>query len=59
MVPPVIALVGFATNGFGKQLVAIQRDRLEGSIGTDMSDVTRIVAAIEQGDPRASEQLCR
>ena len=29
----------------------------EVSRGTGMSDVTRILAAIEQGDPRAAEQL--
>jgi RNA polymerase sigma factor (TIGR02999 family) len=30
---------------------------MEGSFGTGMSDVTRILSAIEQGDPQASEQL--
>jgi RNA polymerase sigma factor (TIGR02999 family) len=29
----------------------------EGSFGADMTDVTRILSAIEQGDPQASEQL--
>lgn len=29
----------------------------QGSFGAGMSDVTRILSAIEQGDPRASEQL--
>jgi RNA polymerase sigma factor (TIGR02999 family) len=33
------------------------RDRIAGSFGTGMSDVTRILSAIEQGDPQASEQL--
>ena len=32
-------------------------DRLDGSFGSGMSDVTRILSAIEQGDPQASEQL--
>jgi len=32
-------------------------DRIEGSFGAGMSDVTRILSAIEQGDPQASEQL--
>src|SRR5580692_11078153 len=30
---------------------------LRGSLGAGMSDVTRILSAIEQGDPQASEQL--
>ena len=29
----------------------------QGSLGADMTDVTRILSAIEQGDPQASEQL--
>jgi RNA polymerase sigma factor (TIGR02999 family) len=29
----------------------------QGSFGADMTDVTRILSAIEQGDPQASEQL--
>jgi RNA polymerase sigma factor (TIGR02999 family) len=29
----------------------------EGSFGADMTDVTRILSAIEQGDPQAAEQL--
>ena len=33
------------------------KNRIEGSFGTAMSDVTRILSAIEQGDPQASEQL--
>jgi RNA polymerase sigma factor (TIGR02999 family) len=32
-------------------------DRIGGSFGAGMSDVTRILSAIEQGDPQASEQL--
>jgi RNA polymerase sigma factor (TIGR02999 family) len=31
--------------------------RLEGSLGATMSDVTRVLSAIEQGDPQAAEQL--
>src|SRR6476661_8077828 len=33
------------------------RTILKASFGTGMSDVTRILSAIEQGDPQASEQL--
>jgi RNA polymerase sigma factor (TIGR02999 family) len=33
------------------------KDPFKGSFGTDMTDVTRILSAIEQGDPQASEQL--
>src|SRR5271170_6720440 len=33
------------------------RDRIQGSCGTGMSDVTLILSAIEQGDSQASEQL--
>jgi RNA polymerase sigma factor (TIGR02999 family) len=31
--------------------------RIDGSFGAAMSDVTRILSAIEQGDPQASERL--
>ena len=33
------------------------RDRIERSCGASMTDVTRILSAIEHGDPQASEQL--
>jgi len=32
-------------------------DPYQGSFGTVMPDVTRILSAIEQGDPKAAEQL--
>src|SRR5271168_4083814 len=32
-------------------------DRFKGPVGVGMADVTRILSAIEQGDPQASEQL--
>ena len=36
-------------------LRAVPSDSLE--LVSDMSDITRILSAIEQGDPKASEQL--
>jgi len=43
--------------GFANPDAAMLRGRFEDSLGTGMSDVTRILSAIEQGDPQAAGQF--
>jgi hypothetical protein len=45
-------------SGFSKLYVAKLKDPLKVPLGTDMSDVTQILSAIEQGDPQESEGFC-
>jgi hypothetical protein len=46
-----------AGSGFGNSYAVMLRDPVPRSLRGGMSDVTRILSAIEQGDPSAAQQL--